>query len=201
MDLVVLVERAELGVGLVVVALLGALAAALGVRAGGPDTSDGRRSTYLTGPHGARGWATALEQLGVSVERYRRREPPAVPPPMLALLDPSRPVTPWSAAQLMILADSGADAFILFDSELVRSLSRAMNLNHFTLQTLGGTSRVQPVTLPALRVGGATWRDEIATVVPRPAGYPEAIDGLMPLHRLASVSFRRTESAIIVRHR
>ena len=102
---------------------------------------------------------------------------------------------------LRVVADSGADAFVLFDSELVRSLSRAMNLNHFTLQTLGGTSRVQPVTLPALRVGGATWRDEIATVVLRPAGYPEAIDGLMPLHRLASVSFRRTESAIIVRHR
>ena len=104
--------RAELGVGLVVVALLGAFAAALGVRAGGPDTSDGRRSTYLTGPHGARGWAAALEQLGVSVEQHRRREPPSVPPPMLALLDPSRPVTPWSAAQLMTLADSGTELLV-----------------------------------------------------------------------------------------
>jgi predicted aspartyl protease len=102
---------------------------------------------------------------------------------------------------LRLVADSGADAFVLFDSQLVRSLSRIVDLNHFTLRTLGGNRRAQPVTLPSLRVGAATWRDEIATVVPRPDGYPEDIDGLMPLHRLASVSFRRTESAIIVRHR
>jgi hypothetical protein len=104
--------RTELGAGLVVVVLLGALAAALGVRTGRPDVSDARRSTYLTGPHGARGWAVALERLGVSVERYRRREPPSVPPPMLALLDPSRPVTPWSAAQWMTLADSGTELLV-----------------------------------------------------------------------------------------
>lgn len=104
--------RTELAAGLVAVALLGALAAALGVRAGDPDVSDGRRSTYLTGPHGARGWAAALEQLGVKVERYRRREPPAVAPPMLALLDPSRPITPWSASQWMMLADAGTELLV-----------------------------------------------------------------------------------------
>jgi predicted aspartyl protease len=102
---------------------------------------------------------------------------------------------------LRLVADSGADAVVLFDSALVRSLSTASSLNRFTLATLGGTRRAEPVLIPALRVGGVTWRDEIGTVVPRPAGYPQTIDGLMPLHRFASVSFRRTESAVIVRDR
>ncbi len=102
---------------------------------------------------------------------------------------------------LRLVADSGADAFLLFDSEFVRSLSTASRLNRSTLQTLGGTRRAEPVVIPALRVGGVTWKDEIAAIVPRPAGYPLTIDGLMPLHRFASVSFRRTESALIVRHR
>lgn len=50
-------------------------------------------------------------------------------------------------------------------------------------------------------VGTVTWADERAVVVPRPPGYAQAIDGVMPLHRFASVSVRRTESAVILRHR
>lgn len=102
---------------------------------------------------------------------------------------------------LRLVADSGADAFILFDSQVVRTLSTSSGLNRFALQTLAGTSRAEPVLIPVLRVGGVTWRDEIAMVVPRPAGYPQTIDGVMPLHRFASVSFRRSESAVVIRHR
>ena len=102
---------------------------------------------------------------------------------------------------LRLVADSGADAFVLFDSDVVRALSTASSLNRFTLQTLGRTRRAEPVVIPELRVGGVTWRNQIATVVPRPSGYPQAIDGLMPLHRFASVSFRRSESTVILRHR
>jgi predicted aspartyl protease len=110
--------------------------------------------------------------------------------------------TPQSRGRsLRLVADSGANAFVFFDSEIVRALSTVSSLNRFTLQTLGGTGRTQSVVIPLLRVGGVTWKDEIATVVPRPAAYPEAIDGLMPLHRFASVSVRRTESAVILRHR
>lgn len=102
---------------------------------------------------------------------------------------------------LRLVADSGADTFVLFDSDVVRALSAASNPNRFSLQTLGGSRPAAAVVIPALRVGGVTWKDEIATIVPRPAGYPSAIDGLMPLHRFASVSFRRTESTVILRHR
>jgi predicted aspartyl protease len=102
---------------------------------------------------------------------------------------------------LRLVADSGANTFVLFDSEAVRALSTPSSPNRLALQTLGGTRRAASMVIPSLRIGGATWRDEIATVVPRPAGYPQDIDGLMPLHRFASVSFRRTESTVILRHR
>jgi hypothetical protein len=50
-----------------------AVAAILGVRsAPTEDWLDDRRSTYLSGPHGTKGFADALEALGVSVEQRRR---------------------------------------------------------------------------------------------------------------------------------
>lgn len=104
--------RAELAIGIAAMVLLGALAAGIGIRQAGPDTNDGRRSTYLDGPSGASAWAAALGQLGVEVGRHRRWEPPAVPPPMYALLDPSRRVTSWNAARLMELADSGSELLL-----------------------------------------------------------------------------------------
>jgi predicted aspartyl protease len=102
---------------------------------------------------------------------------------------------------LRLVADSGADAVVLFDGELVRSLSAGSTLTRFALQTLGGARRAEAVAIPQLRVGAATWKDEIAAIVPRPAAYPQTIDGILPLNRFASVSFRRSESALIVRHR
>ena len=102
---------------------------------------------------------------------------------------------------LQLVADSGTDAWIFFDSQRVRSLARLSGPNRFSLQTLGGVIRAERVLIPLLRLGSAASINEIAAVVPRPAAYPQAIDGLMPLHRFASVSFRHSESAVIVRHR
>ena len=102
---------------------------------------------------------------------------------------------------LRLVADSGADALILFDSKGVRSLGVGSSLKQLTLQTLGGTKHAEPLAIPALRIGGATWRNEIAVVVPRPTGYPEEIDGIMPLHRFAEVSFRFSDNSLFVRHR
>ena len=102
---------------------------------------------------------------------------------------------------LRLVADSGADALVLFDSAAVRSLGVASSLNRLTLRTLGGTKQAEPLAIPVLRIGGAAWRNEMAVVVPRPAGYPETIDGIMPLHRFAEVSFRFSEGSLFVRHR
>jgi predicted aspartyl protease len=103
---------------------------------------------------------------------------------------------------LRLVADSGANALVLFDSDVVRSLGAGSSLKRLTtLQTLGGTKQAEPLAIPALRIAGATWRNEIAVVVPRPAGYPEEIDGIMPLHRFAEVSFRFSDGSLFVRHR
>jgi hypothetical protein len=63
--------------------LVAALAVgALGLRSGVATAVDVRRSTYLTGPAGARGLADALTRLGVRVERLRRN-PAWLPPDSL----------------------------------------------------------------------------------------------------------------------
>ncbi len=63
----------ELAAGFTVLTLLALGAAALGAR-GHVDTDlDQRRSTFLTGPDGAQGYAEALERLGVRVDQFRRR--------------------------------------------------------------------------------------------------------------------------------
>jgi len=133
---------------------------------------------------------------GPDVRRRDDRLPLSVEDGRAIVTTPQARVRP-----LRLVADSGADTFLLFDSEIVRDLSTVSRRHRVTLQTLGGTGRAESVVIPVLQIGGETWKDEIAAVVPRPAGYPPAIDGLMPLHRFASVSFRRTESAVILRHR
>lgn len=104
--------RVELALGIAAMLLVGALAAGLGMREAQPDRSDGRRSTYLTGPYGARAWATALERMGVRVERHRSWEPPTEAPQMLAVLDPRRSISAWNAARMMELADSGTELLV-----------------------------------------------------------------------------------------
>ncbi|HET7025442.1 MAG TPA: DUF4350 domain-containing protein [Gemmatimonadales bacterium] len=117
--------RAELGLALA----LGAIAAAgLAVHAfttPGARALDRRRSTYLTGPTGARAWVDALDRLGVATERWRRPVealPVRYPPhqiPLFAALEPAVPLTFLEALQLerwsrqtgdLLLAGPGTDA-------------------------------------------------------------------------------------------
>jgi uncharacterized protein DUF4350 len=89
--------QTELAAGIAVLSLLALGAAALGTRGRRELDFDPRRSTFLTGPEGAQGYAEALARLGVNVERFRRRPgelATAVPdaePTVLALLGPSAP--------------------------------------------------------------------------------------------------------------
>jgi len=116
----------EFAVGLGIFAILAAGAAALGSRQRGQPDFDPRRSTFLTGPDGARGYADALERLGVRVERFRRR-------PMelrrvrdlgnatvLAVIGPTEEIDPLEAGAIaefgkrhdLLLAGNGAEAAI-----------------------------------------------------------------------------------------
>jgi hypothetical protein len=64
--------RTELAVGAALLLVLGVGAGALGSRRARVTDTDQRRSTYLAGPAGARGFADALGRLGVEVIRHRR---------------------------------------------------------------------------------------------------------------------------------
>jgi hypothetical protein len=92
-------------------AVVGFIAASLGRREARPQDTDLRRSTYLTGPEGARAWADALELLGVSVDRFRRRTT-ALPVPaaqeLLAVLAPAAPLTTLDGIRLNAWQRGGA---------------------------------------------------------------------------------------------
>lgn len=84
-------------------AVVGFVAASLGRREARPQDADARRSTYLTGPAGARAWADALELLGVRVDRFRRRMTDLPSPSedmLLAVLDPVVPLTVFDGIRL-----------------------------------------------------------------------------------------------------
>ena len=65
--------RAELAIGFGIFAVVAIVAAAIGRSGKTPASIDFRTSTYLAGPNGARGFADALERLGVPVQRMRER--------------------------------------------------------------------------------------------------------------------------------
>ena len=113
--------RAELALGGGILLALGVGAAALGSRQARIGDSDPRRSTYLSGPSGARGFAEALEILGVRVVRHRRtadwlRTTAAEPGTVVAVLGPSAPLSPAEGARLaelradLLLAGKGTEA-------------------------------------------------------------------------------------------
>ncbi|HTC23033.1 MAG TPA: hypothetical protein VK688_01645, partial [Gemmatimonadales bacterium] len=65
--------QVELVAGFTALALLGVGAAALGARGHRETDLDPRRSTFLTGPEGAQGYADALKRLRVRVDQFRGR--------------------------------------------------------------------------------------------------------------------------------
>jgi hypothetical protein len=106
--------RAELALGAALLVGLGVGAAALGSRRARVIDTDPRRSTYLAGPGGARGFAEALDRLGVEVVRHRRavewldtfaRDSGTV----VVVLQPSSPL---SAAEGRHLADMEGDLLL-----------------------------------------------------------------------------------------
>ena len=101
----------ELAVALGIVTVLGVAVAAAGSRGQRPQDDDVRRSTYLTGPHGSRAWAEALERLGVRVVRLRERTTALADrtgvDALYAALDPSVPLSPLDALHLRRHAAGG----------------------------------------------------------------------------------------------
>ncbi len=113
--------RVELTIAAGIVLLLGIGAVVLGRREARTTDVDARRSTYLTGPSGAKGWADALTALGVRVVHFRR--PTAALGPLdsgsvFAVLGPAVPLESREGARLaalpadLLLAGPATDAAI-----------------------------------------------------------------------------------------
>ena len=102
--------RTEAALALAALAVLVALAAALGQRESHPEQQDPRASTYLPGPRGSRALAEALGRLHLRVERFRRpvRQLAAGDSgrTVVALLDPLRPFSPAETRQLLAWQES-----------------------------------------------------------------------------------------------
>ncbi len=95
--------RAELALGAVLVLALAVAAGLLGLGRARLTDADPRRSTFLAGPAGARGFAEALARLGVRVERLppaARQRSTASPAtaPLVAFLGPSESLDPREGA-------------------------------------------------------------------------------------------------------
>lgn len=106
--------RAELALGAALLLALGIGAAALGSRRARVTDGDLRRSSYLAGPAGARGFAEALERLGVEVVRHRRAVEwldslPADSGTVVAVLEPS---TGLEAAEARVLSELRTDLLL-----------------------------------------------------------------------------------------
>jgi hypothetical protein len=103
--------RTELALGVAVLLVLAVLAATLGQRRNRSPSQDFRRSTYLAGPHGARGLADGLRRLGVRVKQYRRRSRELVDVEVtserfaFAVLDPSEGVHPGEVDDFLELGE------------------------------------------------------------------------------------------------
>jgi len=79
---------------------------------------DQRRSTYLSGPRGARGLGEALERIGIRVERHRHRLVLLATPPedagqaVVAVLDPSQALDVRDGAALLEVNRRGLDVLL-----------------------------------------------------------------------------------------
>jgi hypothetical protein len=112
--------RAELAIGTGIVLLLAVGAGMVGARRGRVTDADTRRSTYLVGPYGARGYSDALERLGVRVAPFRRPtaalDTAVAPGTVIAVLGPSRPLDAREGKAIaglradLLLAGTGAAA-------------------------------------------------------------------------------------------
>jgi hypothetical protein len=111
--------RTELALAIGIVSILGIVVTAIGSRGARPEDEDVRRSTYLAGPFGARGFAEAAERMGIEVVRQRSRlrdltsTAAAGPGTMYVVLDPSAALSPLDGLELTRVAAQGASLLLV----------------------------------------------------------------------------------------
>ena len=155
--------RAELALALVALLALGMGAALLGSRKRPAESSDFRRSTFITSPDGAKALAEALARLGVKVSRMRHRLDSSATTAsddgtLLAFLSPSEPLNGFEARQLAARVRRGGDLLLAGPSAGV-----AMSCYGF-----------YPRRLPDSVAAGPLWASEVLLPLPDSAAADSA---------------------------
>lgn len=133
--------RLELAVALTLLLAILIAVALVGGRQNREPSGDWRRSTYLTGPGGARGFAESLERLGVRVVRVRQRLARLDPTEfadsgaVFAVLGPTRSLGADDGAILVSLLQAGTDLLLAgSDAEAgIRCFGWGVDLRYRTL--------------------------------------------------------------------
>ena len=133
--------RTELALAFTGLGLLGALAAAVGRSQNRAPSADPRPSTFLAGPHGARGLADALQKLDIRVKRYRQRSRQLMIFPQdsgrmaLVVLDPTESIRAGEVQDFLdFAAEPGARDLVLAGpgaSRLLRCFGYAYQSQRF----------------------------------------------------------------------
>jgi hypothetical protein len=109
-------------------------------------------------------------------------------------------LVPQEHSTLRLVPDTGTEALVLFrgaDSALppLRPAGRALQL-----AGVAGSRLARPIVVPRLRVGGAVLTDVAGILVPREDASP-GVDGLLPLHLFARVTFNGPERQLLIEDR
>lgn len=98
---------------------------------------------------------------------------------------------------LRLVPDSGAATLVLVDQELPPITYAA---GRAAISTLAATRGVRPVTVTALRIGGATLLGVPAVLV-EPGSVGTDVDGLLPLHLFERVTFDGPNRSLVIETR
>jgi hypothetical protein len=109
-------------------------------------------------------------------------------------------LVPQDHGVLRLVPDTGTETLVLFQGEGGTFPSAALANESAELMGLAGTRAAQRAVVRALRVGSTTLMDVAAVIVRRECDSP-ALDGLLPLHIFARVTFNGPERQLFIEHR
>jgi predicted aspartyl protease len=107
---------------------------------------------------------------------------------------------PQNGHVLRLVPDTGAETLVLFQGDDWTQPRVARAHESAGLSSLTGTREARPAVVRALRVGSTTLMDVAAVIVRREPGSP-SVDGLLPLHIFARVTFNGPERQLFIEGR
>jgi hypothetical protein len=104
-----------------------------------------------------------------------------------------------SQRSLRFVPDSGADVLVVFDRAEGLPMAMERLPERASVESLSGQGRDGEMRrVRSLRIGAVTLRDQVAALGPHPSG-GSGSDGLLPLHRFASVTFGNRDGFMVIR--